>query len=367
MSPRRLGVEAAVVGGVVVPGDVTVCDGEIRAVARPVSGSARGIAVAGFVDWQVNGFGGVQFGSADQQGFTRAATALSAAGIAWAAPVLLNTSLEGYLSGLGELGEFRRAAPGGGLLGAHLEGPNLSPRWCGAHDPLNFAPGEPDLVRRLVDAGPVSLVTLAPEVHGVMEMVPAWCGAGVTVSIGHSDADAATCAAARRAGASAITHCWNAHRRFAPRDPGPAGWALSDPGVTVGLIADGVHVAPEVLAMTFAAARGRVAVTTDAIAPAGTPWAREGGSAGGITVSGGEARLDDGTLAGSVATPSDMLGVLLAAGVAFPEAVESLSVPQSSALGLPSNRLRPGDRADVTVLGESHEILQLWRTGQRIL
>lgn len=373
---RRLGVAAALIAGERVTGDVALRGGTVDAVGLTTGRRARGIAVPGFVDAQVNGFAGVHFTDAEPEGLHRAGDAMARAGMVWVAPTFLNTSLDGYERALAMLAGFTRDNPNAGFLGAHLEGPNLSAEFHGAHDPANLRDGDPSLVARLTRAGQVALVTLAPERTGVMELIPRWVASGVRVSIGHSNADAATCAEAMARGASAITHCWNAHRRFSPRDPGPAGWALSNRTVTVGLIADGVHVAPEVLALTFAAAGSRVALTTDAVAPAGHdgPTRRGGGRRQGappdpwesITVADGAARLPDGTIAGSVATPTRMIQVLRAAGVSFEACVHALSVPQATALGLTENLLRPGDRADVTVLADDHEVCQTWRRGVRV-
>lgn len=362
---RRLGVAAALVDGEVVPGDVVLRGGVIDAVGQSMGRGARGIAVAGFVDWQVNGFAGVHFTDADPEGFVRAGDALARAGVVWAAPTILDTTLGRYERALAVLAEFGRDHPEGGYLGAHLEGPNLAAEFRGAHDASNFTDGDTRLVDRLIRAGPVSMVTLAPDRRGVMEMIPRWIESGVFVSLGHTNADAATCVAAMSRGARAITHCWNAHRRFSPRDPGPAGWALSSSEVTVGLIADGVHVAPEVLVVTFAAASGRVALTTDAVAAACAEGDRPS-SRGPALVAQGAARLVDGTLAGSVATPTRMLRVLEASGVPFEAGVHALSAPQAAALGLRRNLLRPGDPADVTVLADDHGVLQTWRRGVRV-
>jgi N-acetylglucosamine-6-phosphate deacetylase len=85
-----------------------------------------------------------------------------------------------------------------------------------------------------------------------------------------------------------------------------------------------------------------------------------------IVVSGGAARLPDGTLAGSVATPTQMIRVLEASGVSFEACVHALSVPQAVGLGLAENLMRPGDPADVTVLDDAHEVLQTWRRGTRV-
>jgi N-acetylglucosamine-6-phosphate deacetylase len=367
----RLGVAAALVEGTLVAGDVLVESGRVRAVGLG-GADGRGTAVPGFVDWQVNGFGGVHFATAEPSDYRRAGEALARAGIVWAAPTLLGLDEEGYRAALGVLGEVRRDDPRCGFTGAHLEGPFLSERWRGAHDPRRLSDGDPALAAALVGTHQVAMATVAPERPGVQELIPTLVRSGVLVSLGHTDASAEQCRRARSLGARALTHCWNAHRRFAPRDPGPAGWALASPQVTLGLIADGVHVAPETLALTMSAARGRVALTTDAIAPAGTDlteWRAPGvgaGDAATVTVLDGAARLADGTLAGSVATPTSMLRVMDAAGVGFGAAIEALSAPQAWALGLGEWHVRPGDPANVVVLDDDHCVLQSWREGERV-
>lgn len=357
MYDGRLGVTAALVDGAFVRGDLSVREGRVERVGLAPRAGAAGTAVPGFVDCQVNGFAGVDFRTATQADLERAADALAVAGIVRIAPTLHDATVETYCAALEVLGEYRRRHPSGALLGAHLEGPNLSRRWRGSHDEANLVGCEVSLVRRFLAAGPVAMATIAPELPGAMEVLAAWRAAGVSVGLGHTDAELACCRLAGEAGASALTHCWNAHRPLSARDPGPAGWALHSPGVSVGLIADGHHVAPEVLAITFAAAPGRVAVTSDALAVAGTD--------------GADARSDpprraDGTLAGSVATPGVMIGVLEDAGVGFVEAVHALSVPQARLLGLGANLLRPGDRADVTVLAQDRSVLSCWRAGTRL-
>ena len=367
----RLGVAAALVEGTIVEGDVLVDSGRVRGVGLG-GGGGRGLAVPGFVDWQVNGFGGVHFSTAGPQDYLRAGEVLAQEGLVWVAPTLLGLDVEGCLAALGVLAEVRGLPTACGFTGAHLEGPFLSEDWRGAHDPGSLCDADPGLVTVLVDTGQVAMMTLAPERAGAEASVPMLARAGVLVSLGHTDSTVEVCRRAEHLGARALTHCWNAHRRFTPRDPGPAGWALSSPRVTLGLIADGIHVAPETLVLTLAAARGRVAVTTDAIAPAGTTatqWAAPGVGVpeqANVVVAEGAARLADGTLAGSVATPTGMLRVMESAGVPLAVAIEAMSAPQAWALGLGEWHLRPGDPANVTVLDEDRSVLQTWRDGERV-
>src|SRR6185503_6765960 len=133
----------------------------------------------------------------------------------------------------------------------------LSPVRLGAHDGTNRRDPDLDLAARLLDAGPVRYMTLAPELPGALDLVRFLRSRDVTVSLGHPDATAEEAAAAFRAGASTVTHLFNAMRPFRHRDPGVVGAALARSDVVVQLIADGVHLAPETILTAWRAARGR--------------------------------------------------------------------------------------------------------------
>jgi N-acetylglucosamine-6-phosphate deacetylase len=354
----RLGVGAALVAGELVPGDVEIADDRVAAVGLSVRPGAEGVAVPGFVDLQVNGFGGVEFRHAAAEDYATAAAALAAHGAVAVQPTFFSSTPDEYVAALDVLAGVRSGPLPSGcrFLPAHLEGPFLSPAWVGAHRPADLRAPDPALLERLLDSGPVGMVTLAPELPGALELVGALVRRGVVASIGHSDATAAQTRVAVDAGVRHLTHCWNAQRRFSPRDPGPVGVALTDRRCTVGLIPDLVHTAVETVIVTFAAAVGRVAVTTDAIPPAGaglTAWTEHGRR---VTVTDGAARLDDGTLAGSVATPEVLLGNLVDLGVSLAVAVDALGGVQRRLLSLPEVALRPGDPADITVLDDDHRV-----------
>ena len=126
-------------------------------------------------------------------------------------------------------------------------------------------------VERLLEAGrgTVRQVTLAPELPGGLDAIRLVVGAGAAAAVGHTGADYAACEAAFDAGATILTHAFNAMPGLHHRDPGPVGAAASDPRVVLEVIADGVHLHPEVVRIAFAAAAGRVALVTDAMAAAG--------------------------------------------------------------------------------------------------
>ena len=218
----RLGVKAALAGGELIDGDVDIEDGVVARVGVSPAGS-EGVAVPGFVDVHINGIAGVDFLTADPDGYRarrRGACADGRRGL----PADVRLVRRGaYVEPLRAADAARAEAAGGGLplvLGVHLEGPFLSPEWPGAHDPEHLRPPDLALAERLLGAGPVTTMTLAPELPGALELIDWLVARDVVVSCGHSDADAAQAHAAFDRGARAITHVHNAHRRWRPRDPG---------------------------------------------------------------------------------------------------------------------------------------------------
>ena len=359
----RIGVEAALVDGTLVPGDVEVADGTIAAVG--LSGAGRGVAVPGFVDVHVHGFAGVDFAAADDAGYRRAGEALLATGVTAFQPTFLTAPEDALLAAIRGVPD---TAGGPQLLGCHLEGPFLSPERLGMHPPA--ARRDPDLalLRRLLDAGPVTHVTLAPELPGAGALVAELVSRGVVAACGHSDADAGTAHAAFDAGATHVTHLFNAMRPFAHRDPGLAGAALARDDVTVELILDGVHLAAEAAGLARRAAAGRIVLVTDAIAAAGAGDGRW--NVGGIPVEvrGGVARTEEGILAGSVLTLDRAVRALVELGASLESAVgAATSVPARILRRDDVGRLAPGGPADVVVLDDRLEVSRVLRAGETVV
>src|SRR5580765_1781548 len=262
----RLGVEAALVDGLLVRGDVEVRDGLVAAIGLP-SPSGRGIAVPGFVDLQVNGFGGVDFLDADVAAYRRAGDALLETGVTAYLPTLITSPEEQVLAAMREVPVDDTSRPR--ILGMHLEGPFLSPNRLGTHEASSRRDPDVALLDRLLDAGTVRLMTLAPELPGAELLIDRLLERGIAVSLGHSDATAAQANAAFDRGARSVTHIFNAMRPFLHRDPGIVGAALARRDVVVSIILDGIHLAPETAQVVYRAASGRVALITDAITAAG--------------------------------------------------------------------------------------------------
>jgi N-acetylglucosamine-6-phosphate deacetylase len=353
----RLGVSAALVDGALVDGDVTIDGDSVTAVGVP-GGAGRGVAVPGFLDIHINGIAGVDFMTADAEGHAHAGEVLAAAGVVAYQPTFVSSPPEAYDGPLAAAAAAMTASDGlPRVLGVHLEGPFLSSQWPGAHDPAHLLEPDASLAERLCDAGPVTTMTLAPELTGGLDLVERLVRRGVTVSVGHSDADASVTHAAFDRGARAITHIHNAHRRWRPRDPGPAGVALVRPDVSVQAIVDGVHLAPESALGTFLAAGRRFCLVTDAVEAAGMPPGTYRLADRVVHVAEGAVRLADGTLAGSVLTMDAAVRNLVASGAAFDDAVYAAATAPARLLGHDElGVLRPGVAANVAVLNDELEV-----------
>jgi N-acetylglucosamine-6-phosphate deacetylase len=349
----RLGVASALVDGQIVPGDVEIEDGRIVRWGL-AAGRGRGLAVPGFVDLQVNGFGGVDFLDADAAGYRRAGEALLETGVTAYLPTLI-TSPEDTL--LGALAEVPAGSGHPRVPGVHLEGPFLSARRLGTHDGTARRDPDPALLDRLLDGGPVRLMTLAPELPGAAALIERLIERGIVVSLGHSDATAEQAGAAFDLGVRTVTHLFNAMRPFLHRDPGIVGAALGRGDVLVQLILDGVHLAPETVQVVWRAAPGRVALVTDSIAAAGVGDGMYSLGSLEVEVREGTARGPGGTLAGSVLTMIEAARNLHGLGVPLAQAIDAATAVPARILGVPElGRLDVGLPADIVVLDDRLDI-----------
>ena len=357
----RLGVEAALVGGRLVPGDVEIADGRVAGVGLS-SSNGRGIAVPGFVDVQVNGFGGVDFLETDGDGYRQAGEALLETGVTSFLPTLITAPETDLLAALAEV---PRTSVGPRILGVHLEGPFLAARRLGTHRSDGRRDPDSALLERLLAGGPVRMMTLAPELPGALELIDDLVARGVTVSCGHSDATAEQATAAFDRGARMVTHLFNAMRPFNHREPGIVGAALVRDDVFVEIILDGIHLAAATAALVWRAAAGRVALITDAVAAAsGNGGAYSLGSVE-LLVQDGAVRAPEGMLAGSLLTMIDAVRNLHALGVSLEDALSAASSVPARALGLTDvGRLDVGLPADVVVLDDGLEIGRVFVGGK---
>ena len=366
----RLRSERIVTPSGVLAGELVVDGGRISEL-RPGAAALRSSAlelgdrwlVPGYIDTHVHGGGGAQCNTADPDEIAAVArfharhgtTAMLATTVA--APL---AELERALGAVGRCAHpaSRGAQTGGAtILGAHLEGPFLSPTRPGAMDPSMFLSPQAGAVERLLTsaAEAMRMMTLAPELPGALELIRALAGAGATVSLGHSDATYAQARAAVDAGARAATHLFNGMRPFHHREPGVIGAALDLPEVSCEVICDGVHVAPVALRVV-ARAKGAAGIrlVTDAIEAAGMPDGSYRLGAAKVEVSGGVAILPN---ADSIA------GSTLTMDAAVRHAVEFLDLPVPEAIamasGNPARLLGIGGRKGAIAAGMDADLVIL--------
>lgn len=349
-------------GRTIARGSVAVADGRVGA---PAGAGPRVVVppgwtiCGGFVDVQVNGFGGAEVGG-DPDAIAAVAAALPAAGVTAFCPTLVSRDDDGYARAARALAGVRLPPAAARLLGPHLEGPFLAPSRHGAHDPAVLRPPEPAGVDRLLAAFAPAIVTLAPELPGGLAAIRRIRRGGARAAVGHTEADAATGRAAIVAGAGLLTHALNAMRGIASRDPSALTAFLAHPRARVSLIGDGVHVAPEVAATIARAAGRRLVLVSDAAAAAGAPPGTY--RLGALTItSDGVRATAGGRLAGSAQGldrgPATLAGAGIARGAALSAAIDAprrlLGLPPALAVGSPADLvvLDPGLVPRLTLVG----------------
>ena len=369
------------VGGVLRgPGAVLHEDGRIVEVldGRPADAADHlalpaGILGPGLIDLQVNGGFGVDVSSADEAGWKTIAAALPSTGVTAYQPTFTTAPIEMLVAGLDRAVAARQrlaVGPYARLLGVHLEGPFLSPARPGVHPPEHMRHPTSEHLDALLDGeatrGIITMLTLAPELPGAVDAVRRLVRAGIRVSLGHTDATAAQVRAATDAGACMVTHVFNAQRGLGHREPGVAGQALADGRLVVGLIADLMHVAGEIVTVVMNAAAGRVALVTDAIAAAGMPPGRYLLGDTPVDVStDGLPRNAAGTIAGSTLTLDCAVRNSVRVGVPAAAALEAASRVPADVLGRADlGRIEAGARADLVWWSEDLHPLRTWVDGQ---
>jgi len=335
---------------------IVAADSPTDAQRVPMNG---GILAPGFIDLQVNGAGGALLNLDPTLDSIRTiCRTLAKYGTTACLPTLITDTREKNAAVLAAGAEAARAGVPG-FLGLHLEGPHLSVARKGAHDPALIRPMDEADLTALVEgrkALPNLLTTVAAETV-TPNQITRLTEAGLVVSIGHSDAGYAVVRAAVEAGATMVTHLFNAQSQLGNRDPGVVGAALDLGAVSAGLIADGIHVHAASIGVALRAKRGpgRIFLVTDAMSITGTDW--ESFELTGQTVyrKDGALRLANGTLAGADLTMIDAITyVHRTIGVPLDEVLRMASLYPAQAMGLEHERGRiaPGLRADLVHLGD---------------
>jgi N-acetylglucosamine-6-phosphate deacetylase len=326
------------------------------------------LLLPGFVDLQVNGAFGVDVATEPSR-VAELSQRLFSTGTTAYLPTVISSPEILYEEVLPELGADGPTS-GAEVLGVHLEGPFINLEKRGAHAAAHVVPPDPGLLAHLLDLAPVRMLTVAPELGGADELMTLAANRGVAVSAGHSDAPFELAYEAFDASVASVTHLFNAMSAMHHREPGLPGAAFAHPRVVCGLIADGLHVHPEMIGLACRMlGPDRVCLTTDAIAAAGMGDGEYRLATRTVYMDGGVPRLGSGAIAGSVLTMNEAFRNILAfTGCTFPEAARMASTTPARLVGegRRKGRLVPGYDADVTVLAPNLSVEAVWRGGERV-
>lgn len=364
ITARRFFDGRAVHGGTCL----TVTDGVVASIDTYEGPWQHDLVAPGFVDLQMNGYDDVSCASLDIDRAARLDTLLLERGTTrWLATIVTDTH-ERLLGRSQDIARLMPSAPG--CVGIHMEGPFLGSRH-GAHDATRIVAPDLHWVERLLGdtAAPdgtstaLRMMTLGAEHPEAPRLAAALVSRGVVASLGHTSPQPSQWDAALAAGASMVTHLFNAMSGVHHRDFGMALRALVDTRPSLGLIGDLVHVSADAVALVFATAAGRVCLVSDSVA-----WNDDWSRSRGVTVRDGAPRLPDGTLAGSSATVADCvrnavnicgvdLGVALAAATTVPARVVGLDRPKGVSVGA---------EADLIALDAGLHVVAAWRGLQSV-
>jgi N-acetylglucosamine-6-phosphate deacetylase len=252
--------------------------------------------------------------------------------------------------------EFKKGLPGAQALGIHLEGPFMNLEKKGAQNPDWIRNPSVDEAKQYLKAGEgwIKQMTMAPELPNAEEVARLYRGAGVSLAIGHSNADYDTAVRALNSHWTHITHTYNAQTGLHHRRPGVVGAVMGSDEITAELIVDLIHVHPGAIrAMLRCIGSDRIVLVTDAMEAAGLPDGEYHLLGAKVVVSGGKATQEDGTIAGSSAVLNKCVrNMHHAVSVPLSDAIKMASLNPARVIGEAGKRgsLQAGKQADLVVI-----------------
>lgn len=313
------------------------------------------LLVPGFIDLQLNGAFGDDF-TADPETIWRVAAQLPRFGVTSFLPTLVTCPLERVDAALAVLKTRPPGFHGAEPLGLHLEGPFLNPQKKGAHNAAYMQNPDSNLVPNWSRGNGVFLVTLAPELPGALALVEELATQGILVSMGHTMADVDEANAGYSAGIRYATHLFNAMPPLEHRMPNAPGAVLANRDWVAGLIPDGIHVHPALVKTIWNAKGTRVNLVSDAMAALGMSPGTYRLHDFDCYVSETEARLANGTLAGSI-LPLDraVRNFIAYTGCSFSDALATVTTTPAALLHEDHERGRIAENmvADLVLLDDA--------------
>lgn len=358
-----------------VRGGFSVENGRFAHVLEDVPGPAEdldgALVIPGLVDIHVHGCAGADFSDGDYAGLVRMARHLARRGVTSFAPASMTLPYDALDKAFHAAARLRREglADGARLMGIQMEGPFLSREKRGSQNPAYLRLPDWDSFLRLYDAaeGLLRIVDVAPELPGAVEFTRR-ASEKCRVSVAHTAAGYDQAAAVFDAGATHLTHLFNAMSGIHHRHPGPIGAASERENVTAELICDGIHVHPSAVRMAFRLFPGRICLISDALRCCG--MADGSYSLGGqeILLSGGVARLTGGAIAGSAADLYQCMRRAVSFGIPREQAVWAATALPARVIGRESETgaIADGRAADFVICGGELEPEAVYLGGKRL-
>ena len=354
--------------------DVRVEDGKIEKVGAGLSEKAgeevielgEDLLIPGFIDLHTHGCMGYDFSTADREEIDKMCAFYFSKGITSVAGTTMTMGYEDYKKAAETIGDYMEQVENHNLIGINMEGPFLSAAKKGAHDPqyiIDVSQEKMDELNKLAK-GHFLIVDVAPERTEAIEFIER-NSKDLVISVAHTAADYEKAMEAFGAGATEVTHLFNAMNGLGHRDPGVPGAAFAS-GANVEMICDGIHIHPTVMKMVYRMMVDHLMVISDSMSAAGLQDGEYVLGGLPVYVKGGKATLKDGTIAGSTTDMLKEMGVWMdQCGLTMEEILPCMTIHQAGAVRMADKigSIECGKAADLVVISPEREIRAVYKNG----
>lgn len=355
---------------------VRVEDGKITEIAQGLSEKAgeevvelgENLLIPGFIDLHTHGCVGYDFSTADKEEIDKMCGFYLSRGITSVAGTTMTMGYEDYKKAAATIGEYMDSVENHNLIGINMEGPFLSVEKKGAHDPqyiIDASQEKMDELNKLAK-GHFLTVDIAPERPGAIDFIRK-NSEDYVISVAHTPADYEKAMEAFEAGATQVTHLFNAMNGLGHRDPGVPGAAFAA-GANVEMICDGIHIHPTVMKMVYKLFKERLLVISDSMSAAGLQDGEYVLGGLPVFVKEGKATLDNGTIAGSTTDMLKEMGVWMdSCGLSMEEILPCMTINQAKAVHMEDKigSIETGKAADLVVISPEREVQAVYKNGIR--
>lgn len=326
------------------------------------------LLVPGFIDLHTHGCVGYDFSTADKEEIDKMCAYYLSRGITSVAGTTMTMSYEDYKKAAATIGEYMDSVENHNLIGINMEGPFLSVEKKGAHDPqyiIDASQEKMDELNRLAK-GHFLIVDIAPERPGAIDFIRK-NSKDYVISVAHTPADYEKAMEAFEAGATEVTHLFNAMNGLGHRDPGVPGAAFAA-GANVEMICDGIHIHPTVMKMVYKMFKEHLLVISDSMSAAGLQDGEYVLGGLPVFVREGKATLENGTIAGSTTDMLKEMGVWMdTCGLSMEDILPCMTINQARAVHMEDRigSIETGKAADLVVISPTREIRAVYKNGVR--